>query len=313
MSSLLHIEEGNVPVRTIASEVDLEGLGPFSGERCRVRLHPNTEGTGILAQHAGSRIPCTIASLATESNHSTSLAASSVRLRAVEHLLSALSFCGVNNCIIEPLEGSEIPNQSGGSCLEYVNAITCVGFIELAERSSVAVIHHPARFSWDSSSAIVSPPPRDDWLYLEITVTISFPAPIGDQTVRWSSDPQSPDHHSDRYVQARSFLRRNLSYKWPDGRDHWTTLHDTIRSLPAEVSQLKHLAFDHDEWVNGPSYKDEPAWHKLMDLAGDITLLGTPLVGRVQVTRPGHAFNHRFIHWLHGSYQPDMPVTARLD
>lgn len=312
MPILFRVDDSGVPARTIASEVDLKGIGQFSGQMCHVRLHPNLAGTGILARQAGIQIPCTTASLATESNHATSLAASSVRLRAVEHLLSALSYCGVNNCIIEPLEGTEIPNRSGGSCLEYVNAITSAGITDIAGRWPVAVIQRTASFSWESSSAIVSPP-RDESLYLRVTVEISFPAPIGDQTVTWSSDPASPNHHSVRYTHARSFLRRDLSHRWPDGRDHWTTLHDTIRGLPAEIAGLKHLAFDLGEWVNGPSFDDEPAWHKLMDLAGDMTLLGTPLAGRVHVTRPGHAFNHRFIRWLQGSYQADMPVTARLD
>jgi UDP-3-O-acyl-N-acetylglucosamine deacetylase len=230
-------------------------------------------------------------------------------VRAIEHLMSALYLHRVDNCVIEVIKGSEIPNRRGGSCLEYSEAIVSVGIAEQHLASEVCAVAASDDFTWEDSRASALPGGAD----LMLAVEISFPSPIGRQSVVWNSDLASSDHNFAKYTRARSFFRRDLSYTWPDGRNHWETVHDTFRGLPATAEDLTLLAFDRGTWLTEPEYDDEPAWHKLMDLVGDIGLLGARLAGRITVTRPGHAFNHRLLHWLAGTYRPDMPVTARLD
>jgi len=299
--------------RTIAGPADIRGFGPFSGAECFVRLLPSPKGSGIVVRRHNIDIPCTLDYLAPDSVHSTSIASKGISFRAVEHLLSALYVCGVNNCVIESIQGPELPGEGSGACLFYAEVINAKGIVDLGIGEPADEVERQGSFSWNSSHAAVAPPSDPTIPCLELIVDIDFPDPIGQQTVMWSDNPQSPNYLPHSFMGARSFIRRDLTFRWPDGRDHWTVVKERIVGLPSKVSELKLMAFANGDWVVPPQFGNEPAWHKLVDLAADLTLIGRRLVGQLRVTRPGHAFNHRLAHWLCGSYESSMPITARLD
>jgi UDP-3-O-[3-hydroxymyristoyl] N-acetylglucosamine deacetylase len=227
--------------------------------------------------------------------------------------LAALYFCGVTNCLIEILNGIEIPNDGSGACGQYVTKILQTGLEKQdAPLWSLSPVSRD-RFSWDDSSATVEPRADDDSAGLTVNVIISFAFPIGRQLAVWSSRAGEVPDDGAKFVEARTFLRRDLSYTWPNGVDHWNYLHDSIRGLPASKVELRLMAFDDGEWIVAPRYECEAAWHKLVDLVGDLSLIGGRLVGSIAVYKPGHAYNHRLVRWLQGTYRDAMPISARLD
>ena len=307
-------QELSVLETTLGNSIEFHGTGLFTNEECRIRLHPAKPRSGIVLRHRGTIIPCTADYLVKETVHTTALGVGGIRFRAIEHLLSALYFCNVINCVIETVSGDELPGDGSGACKEYVEQIRRVGIEDQDLPISGLVVLSDGKFSWGNSVASIAPSlTNDKFPLLKLDVSISFPEPIGEESVDWCSDAASLEYHPEQYTEARGFLRRDLSYMWPNGLDHWTYLHDSIRGLPADKSDLKLMAFEDGRWLVAPRVHNEPAWHKLMDFVGDLALLGTRLCGQITVRKPGHAYNHRLLHWLKGSYDKNMPVTARLD
>jgi UDP-3-O-[3-hydroxymyristoyl] N-acetylglucosamine deacetylase len=298
--------------RTLADVVNLTGTGTFTGLPCEMRLHPAPADTGIVVVTDGTEIPCTFEYLMREEAHTTSIGKDGLVVRSLEHLLSTLYFYHIDNCLIETLVGNEVPNSTGGSAFEYSEAIAAAGYRKLGQPVREWRIVRPDAFSWFDSTITVEPLLEGE-VGLSVDVTIQFPLPIGIQRAQWCTPEESGSGDPSKFARARSFLRRDLDYVWPDGRNHWTTLHDSIRGLPERLEDLKQVAYKAGEWFVPPTFPDEPAWHKLMDSLGDFSLIGGRLQGRLKIFRPGHAFNHRALQWLLGTYDPEMPITARLD
>jgi UDP-3-O-[3-hydroxymyristoyl] N-acetylglucosamine deacetylase len=309
----------DVPETTLQGDVTLAGLGLFSGAACLIRLHPAADRTGIVLRAGDATIPCTADHITRDASHTTTLGAPGVRIRCVEHLLASLYFCGVTNCVIEVLTGTEIPGDGSGACAEYISAILAAGLEKQDSAMLSLAVTAPQRFSWNGSAATIGPSAEaaaDQPGSLRVRVGIAFPPPVGRQQAEWRSragkSPRGHARHAE-FSSARTFLRDDLADQVADGRDYWTYLHDSIRGLPDSRAGLRLMAFENGEWLAPPRHASEAAWHKLVDLVGDLSLLGGRLVGDVRVDRPGHAYNHRLVRWLSGSYREDMPVTARLD
>jgi UDP-3-O-acyl-N-acetylglucosamine deacetylase len=298
---------------TLSDTVTFSGKGLFSGDECRLLLHPAEAGTGIEALFGNIAVPCTVGSILEEGSHTTTIGSHGVELRSVEHLLAALYFCGISNCIIEVAKGNEVPNDGSGACSEYVSEILRVGAVK--QYSHTLGLSPASRrwFRWNGSTAVVEPKtPGDVSGTFQVQVFISFAPPVGRQAVGWRSGIGEMNDYF-KFTEARSFLRRPLNYMWPEGVDHWTYLHDSIRGLPISKSELRLMAFEDNDWLIPPRYEYEAAWHKLVDLVGDLSLIGGRFCGKLKVWKPGHAFNHRLVHWLIGGYRSEMPITARLD
>lgn len=299
---------------TLRDSIRFTGKGLFSGDECQIILHPAEARTGLVLRIGNATIPCAADYLVAEDVHTTTLGSGDVRFRSIEHLLSALYFCNVTNCVIEILSGYELPTDGSGACDEYVAEISRVGLETQKSSTRPLVVVSPGQFSWNTSVAKIAPADLNDQSScLKLRVKISFPNPIGEQSVYWCGDPESPNYHKNEFTQARSFLREDLAHELPGGTDYWTCVHKSIRGLPASKSELLLMAFEDSKWLVAPRFDNEPAWHKLVDLVGDLTLLGTRLCGELTVYKPGHAYNHRLLQWLGGRYDHTMPVTAALD
>jgi UDP-3-O-[3-hydroxymyristoyl] N-acetylglucosamine deacetylase len=300
--------------KTLADSFTISGKGTFTGLPCQMQLHPAPANTGITIITDGVTIPCNYEFLLKEQVHTTSFTREGLIVRSLEHLLSSLYLHQIDNCIIETVIGNEVPNNTGGSAIEYAEAIAESGYEELGEPVRAWQIVADGTFRWEDSVVRVEPPFQMN-PELSVDITVDFPLPIGVQQAQWCDTPRNDANSPDgrKYVRARSFLRRDLDYVWPDGRNHWTVLHDSILGLPKKVEDLKQVAFNMGSWVVEPYFPDEPVWHKMMDCVGDLSLIGGRLYGKVTISRPGHAFNHRVLPWLLGKYRPEIPITARLD
>ncbi len=257
---------------TIADEVELRGVGLHSGAPCRLRLLPSSlpgyrlgglDQPGSLATPLGPDQVC-------ETTLCTALRIGDRRLATVEHLLAALAGTGVSRVEIR-VDGPEVPLLDG-SALPWVEAIASVGLQPLPSPSPRPGLRAP--LTVHGGGGFVTALPAES---LHLGAAIEFPEPaIGRQVFSLLLTPSS---FVAEIAPARTFgLRSQVDQLRAAG---------LIRGGSLENA----LVCDGLRWLNPPlRYPDEPVRHKILDLLGDLALVGLP---RAQV------FAFRGSHRLH--------------
>lgn len=258
--------------RTIRRSTVLYGLGLHSGGRTGMVLQPLPADTGIhfVTIPTGTVIPAHVGSVA-DTDHATTLAAGDERIRTVEHLLSALHAYGVTNLLVK-VHG-EIPVLDG-SALEFCRSLEQVGLEEQeSPRREVIVDRRYEVRSAPGKSLVVEP--ADE---LSVTYDLSYPPPIGDQRASFRLD--SPAVYRDEVAPARTFgFMRDVKMMNELG-------------LGAGGRLDNFILVGEDNVINTElRFGDEFARHKVLDIIGDLYLLGYPLRGRVTAHRTGHRDN----------------------
>jgi len=257
---------------TLAEPIELRGVGLHSGNQARVRLEP-TDLPGFRVgwldgPDRGLHLldPAQVA----ETQLCTALAIDERRLATVEHLLAALAGVGLSQVTIL-VEGHEIPLLDG-SALPWVEAIAAAGLQQLGPRAALQALDSPITLQQGQSFATALPSDRP-----RLGAAIAFHQPaIGQQVFSLELTPQS---FVEQIAPARTFGFR-----------------DQIEQLRAagliQGGGLDNaLVCDGDHWLNPPlRFLDEPVRHKLLDLLGDLALVGLP---QAQV------FAYRGSHGLH--------------
>ena len=257
---------------TLAAPLELQGIGLHSGSPARVRLEPaELPGFRIGWLDGADRSlrlldPAQVA----DTQLCTALQIDQRRLATVEHLLAALAGVGLSQVTIL-VEGHEIPLLDG-SALPWVEAIASAGLKDLGPRASLQVLEGPITLQQGQSFATALPSDRPR---LGAAIAFSQPA-IGQQVFSLELTPQA---FVEQIAPARTFGFR-----------------DQIEQLRAagliQGGGLDNaLVCDGDHWLNPPlRFHDEPVRHKLLDLLGDLALVGLP---QAQV------FAYRGSHGLH--------------
>ena len=243
---------------TLASSVTRSGVGLHSGLQSQVTLVP-TEQEGFYVRWLDQDSdPVRLdPSQVRESQLCTTLDFGDKQLSTVEHLLAALAGCGVSHVEVQ-VNGSEVPLLDG-SGLGWVEAIAEAGLSKaLTPRSSALVLTEPLVFNRGGSAIIATPAER-----FRLVGVIDFPQKaIGRQQLAIELNPQ-------RFVNdiapARTFgFREQVEYLRTSG---------LIRGGALENA----LVCDGDTWMNPPlRFPDEPVRHKILDLIGDLALVGFP-------------------------------------
>lgn len=243
---------------TLASSVTRSGVGLHSGLQSQVTLVP-TEQEGFYVRWLDQDSdPVRLdPSQVRESQLCTTLDFGDKQLSTVEHLLAALAGCGVSHVEVQ-VNGSEVPLLDG-SALGWVEAIAEAGLSKApTPRSSALVLTEPLVFNRGGSAIIATPAER-----FRLVGVIDFPQKaIGRQQLAIELNPQ-------RFVNdiapARTFgFREQVEYLRTSG---------LIRGGALENA----LVCDGDTWMNPPlRFPDEPVRHKILDLIGDLALVGFP-------------------------------------
>jgi UDP-3-O-[3-hydroxymyristoyl] N-acetylglucosamine deacetylase len=270
---------------TLASTVQRRGVGLHGGETVRVRLGPSErpgyhvgwlDAPHLPLQRLGPGQVC-------DTRLCTALQLGERRLATVEHLLAALAGTGVSQAEIH-VEGDEVPLLDG-SALPWVEAIAEAGLRPLGERAAPAVPSEPLTVSRGSSFAVVLPAE-----VFRVAAAVEYPQPaIGAQFL---SLELTPGRFVAEIAPARTFGFREQV--------------DELRAagLIRGGALDNALVCDGDRWLNPPlRFDDEPVRHKLLDLLGDLALVGFP---RAQV------FVYRGSHALHTDLAAALGTTAPL-
>lgn len=272
---------------TITRDVEIEGRGLFTGEPVSMTLRPAPPNTGICFVRTDQSPPIRIEALVenvSKRARRTSLRNGTVAIETVEHCLSACSALRLDNLQIE-LNANEVPAMDGSS-LAFVEKLRDAGVVEQDAYRQVHVITEVARVLEGDSELIALPPLDPNSDFLEITYELDYgpQSPIGRQVYRGAMTPENFERN---IAPARTFvLEREAAELRASG-------------LGSHLNYQDILVFGE----NGPidntlRFPDECVRHKVLDLLGDLMLLGKPVVGRVFARKSGHSLNHALVRAL---------------
>lgn len=266
--------------RTLAHTLTCEGIGLHTGQSIRCQLHPAAPHLGRIFVRTdlpdAPEIPATLDHLG-PAHLSTRLVAGAAQVQTIEHLLAALTGLGIDNCRIE-LNGPEAPILDG-SALPWVEAILTAGIQAQDQLRQLAQIDHPVTV-WQGE-AFVSAIPAPN---LRFTYGIDFPdSPMRQQ---WHSSDLAAPAFVHGIAPARTFAReQDLEPARQQGLIKGGSLDNAIVCTP-------------EGWHTPLRFEDEPVRHKLIDLLGDLSLLGVRLQGHILAYKAGHALHHQLSRQL---------------
>jgi UDP-3-O-[3-hydroxymyristoyl] N-acetylglucosamine deacetylase len=249
--------------QTLGARVERQGIGLHSGATATVLLQPAEPGSGrffIRTDLPDSQpIPAQLQAV-DQTVLSTELRQGEATVRTVEHLLAALVGFGLDNVAIY-LDGPEIPLLDG-SALGWVEAIQSVGTVQQATPRRPVLLPHPITVQAGEAWVAAFPAP-----FPRFTYGIDFEvAAIGHQWFSWAptADPLAPEGFATAIAPARTFgLAHQIEYLQRQGLIKGGSLENA-------------LVCSHEGWVNPPlRFENEPVRHKMLDLIGDLSLLGT--------------------------------------
>jgi UDP-3-O-[3-hydroxymyristoyl] N-acetylglucosamine deacetylase/3-hydroxyacyl-[acyl-carrier-protein] dehydratase len=272
--------------RTIAKEFSISGRGLHTGDDVVVTVKPASGGEGITFVRTdlgdGARIPATIQSIAGNSliNRNTTIGKGEATVHTVEHLMAACFGLQVDNLVIE-MSASEPPVPESGSYESYVTAFREAGFVNQGVPCDILEIDRAVSYS--DGDVEITATPADSF---RVSFTIQFDNPyIGTQYITLDV---TPEIFEKEIAPARTFvLREDL---------------DQLRRMGlAKGGSLDNaIIFSSDGMVNETPlrFPDECVRHKVLDLIGDLALLGSPIQGHVHAIKSGHASNLDFVRKL---------------
>jgi len=261
---------------TIGRLVTVQGPGLHSGESARVSIEPAPEGHGRVFLRADLPDPHPIPALldnVRDAQLCTTLGVGEQRVRTVEHLLAALSGLCIDNALIK-LWGPEIPAVDG-SARPWVRLLLEAG---RRRQDARCVALRPTRpVVLEQGARRASCAAADG---LKFDVSIDFPHPLLRQR-RLVIEPSSRDFDRE-LAWARTFAMQHQAEAMRQaGLARGGSYDNAVVIGPAGVLN-----------PGGLRGVEEPLRHKILDLMGDLALLGQPLLATVCVEQPGHAFNH---------------------
>ena len=260
--------------KTLRNAIHFQGVGLFSGQETTLSLTPQKENTGIVFERTDlkKQIPLSLEHLDTSTFNCTGLSKDGVKVYTIEHLLSALLAYNISNLLIQ-VDNQEIPIFDG-SAKVFVDEIEKVGVCELDGVQEGIQIETPIFFSKEDVTLIALPHPS-----FKVSYTFSYP-----KSKRFSSQFLSLDINPQTFKEEISFARTFAFY-------------DDIAPF-IEMGLVKGADFErgllikNDKVQNNSLHReDELVRHKILDLVGDLALIGKPLFGHIVSIRSGHKTN----------------------
>ncbi len=297
------IVKTEVKQKTIAKEVSLKGVGLHTGKNVTLIFKPAPENFGFAFRRIdleGTPLIEADAGNVTNTQRGTCLENNGVKIQTSEHVLAALVGMQIDNCIIE-LDASEPPIMDGSSKF-FVNAIDQVGVIEQDAFVNEFVVKDIITYIEEETGSEITIIPSDNYT---VTTMVDFGTKVlGTQNATLKDISDFKDEISDS--RTFSFLHE-LEMLLNDGLIKGGDLSNAIVYVDKEISpdtmeKLKE-AFNKDSIAVKPNgildnltlhYPNEAARHKLLDVIGDLALVGTKIRGKVIASKPGHYVNTQF-------------------
>ena len=288
--------------KTLKGSFSLCGKGLHTGLSLTVTFNPAPENTGYKIQRIdleGQPFIQAVAENVVETQRGTVLGKGNIRVSTIEHGMSALYALGIDNCLIQ-VNGPEFPILDG-SAAPYVEKIQSVGIQEQNAEKDFYIIRHKIEVKDDNGSVITILPDEE----FSITAMCSFES-------KFINSQFATLDRMEKYVEeissARTFvfvrdimplLQANLIkggdldnaiviYERQVEQEQLDQLADHLKVARMDATKLGYIQHKPLQWEN------ECTRHKLLDIIGDMALIGKPIKGRIIATRPGHTVNNKF-------------------
>lgn len=293
----------NVKQRTVKSEISISGVGLHTGKTATLTFKPAPENHGYKFKRIdleGSPIIDADVDNVTDTSRGTTISQNGASVSTIEHLLAAFVGMEVDNVLIE-IDGPEVPILDG-SAVEYTNAIEKAGLqIQNLDREYYVIKDNIHYTEADRKVEMVAMP-LDGYRF---TCMIDYNSPVlGSQHASISSiDEFKTEIASSRtfcFLHELEMLVQNNLIKGGDLNNAIVVVDrevdkDELASL-AKIFNRNDIAVAKEGILNNIElrHQNEPARHKLLDMIGDLALIGTPIKGHIMAARPGHAANVAF-------------------
>ncbi|WP_196850843.1 bifunctional UDP-3-O-[3-hydroxymyristoyl] N-acetylglucosamine deacetylase/3-hydroxyacyl-ACP dehydratase [Flavobacterium sp. CG_9.10] len=292
-----------VKQKTIKTEISLTGVGLHTGKEVKMTFKPapiNNGFTFVRVDLEGSPVVEADANYVVNTQRGTNLEKLGVKIQTPEHVLAALTGCDLDNVIIE-LNASELPIMDG-SAKYFVEALEKAGLEEQSAKRNVYVIKEVISFTDEATGSEILIMPSDHY---SVTAMVDFGTKIlGTQNATMKGISEFKEEISES--RTFSFLHE-LESLLENGLIKGGDLNNAIVYVDKEISattmeNLK-VAFGKETINVKPNgildnltlhYPNEAARHKLLDVVGDLALIGTKIQGKVIANKPGHFVNTQF-------------------
>lgn len=303
-----------VQQRTITNKVSVSGVGLHTGCESTVTFLPAPENHGIVFRRTdvggNPEIPA-LADYVVDVSRGTTLGIGEVKVHTVEHVLAAIAGLEIDNVIVE-LDAPE-PPVGDGSSKPFVDVLMKAGFNVQDAPKDYLIIDQTVEYLNEKKDVQMVALPLDDF---RITIMIDYKNPaLGSQHTGLFS---LEDEFLSEFSSARTFcflkevemLRENGLIKGGNLENAIVIVDDEME--PAELKKLaKKLGINGSIMLGSTGilndrtlrYKNEPARHKLLDLLGDLALVGAPMKAQILAARPGHPHNVEFAKKIRKLYQ----------
>lgn len=293
---------------TLRREFRLTGMGLHTGRTVTVTVRPAHPDFGIAFRRTDRFNIVTVPALATsitETARGTTIGSGRHNIATIEHLMSALHGCGIDNVLIE-LDGGEVPILDG-SARPWLQQITRVGVREQDALRKEFAITEPLHFENKDTGSVFDVEPAETF---SVKCVIDFPKSV---IGRQEADMKDLSEYASEIAMCRTFvflheieplLHLNLikggsldnALVFVNKELGPRQLRRLERTFHKDASQIRV----HDGVLNttDPYFPNEPARHKLLDFVGDVRLVGRPLLGHFSIYKPGHKANAAFSKYL---------------
>lgn len=293
--------------KTLKGSFSLFGKGLHTGLSLTVTFNPAPENTGYKIQRIdleGEPIIDAVAENVIDTRRGTVLGKGDVRVSTVEHGMAALYALGIDNCLIQ-VNGPEFPILDGSADM-YVKKITEIGLEEQNAPKDFYIIRHKIEINDEESGSCITILPDEEF---SITAMCSFESKFINSQF---ATLDKIENFAQDIAPARTFvfvrdimplLEANLIkggdldnaiviYEREVTQEKLDHLADILKVPHMDATKIGYIQHKPLMWEN------ECTRHKLLDIVGDMALIGRPIKGRIIATRPGHTINNKFARLL---------------
>jgi len=306
--------------RTIQKAVSLSGVGLHTGKVVTLTFNPAPENHGHKFQRVdlvGQPLVNADVSRVISTTRGTTIKSDEAQVSTIEHVLSALIGLGIDN-VLMGIDGPEVPILDG-SAIQFVKALREAGAEEQDADREYFEITEPITYRDEATGAELMALPHDGF---EVITMIDFNSKVLGQQY---AQLYSLEDYEKEIAPCRTFvflheLDNLFSQNLIKGGDLDNAI--VIADRPVTQEELDDMAtklgkpsikVDKEGILNTVQlqFKNEPARHKLLDVIGDVSLLGKPIKGRIVATKPGHTANYEFTKLLKKQYIEDRKLKGK--
>ncbi len=277
--------------QTLSRSASFSGIGLHSGNRVNMTILPAPANSGVRFRRVDldgkPEIEARVENIS-ETNRSTTLAKGNVKVHTIEHVLAALAGYGIDNAVIE-LDANE-PPIADGSSREFCKIIQAAGIAALPEKREFFTPTEPIELQLGETTMTLFPDEN-----FKITCTS---ADKQGRFTQFYSTEVTPQTWEKELAHARTFC-------------FFEEIEFLIRNGLIKGGSLENAVIIRDDAVLTTEplrYPEEFVRHKMLDIVGDLSLLGKPIRGHVIAVRPGHAGNVELVRKIIG--QINQPIRA---